>query len=120
MSAMKTYKDLLVWQKSIDVCLRVYRVSEKFPSSERYNLISQIRRSAVSMPSNIAEGYARRSKKEFYQFVRMAFSSGAELETQLYIAYRLNYLSSQVYSSSLEALVEVMKMLNGLLVSLKK
>src|SRR3990167_9664324 len=91
---MNSYKDLIVYQKSIDLCIRLYRISEDFPKSELYGLISQMRRCCISIPSNIAEGQRRGHKNEYIQFLRIAFGSGAELETQLLIANKIGYLSS--------------------------
>ncbi len=114
---MKSYKELIVWQKAISLCVRVYQVTDSFPKSEIYGLTSQIRRSAVSIPSNIAEGHSR-GKKEFIQFLRIAFGSGAELETQLLIALKIKYLTEKQYEDLMFLLEEVMKMLNGLISSL--
>lgn len=114
---MKSYKELIVWQKAIGLCVRIYQVTDSFPKSEIYGLTSQIRRSAVSIPSNIAEGHSR-GKKEFIQFLRIAFGSGAELETQLLIALKIKYLTEKQYEDLMFLLEEVMKMLNGLISSL--
>src|SRR3990167_3497670 len=89
---MKSYRELFVWQKGMDVVTEIYRFTEKFPKTEIYGLVSQMRRSAVSIPSNIAEGYARKYKQEYIQFLRIAFGSGAELETQIIIAKNLQFL----------------------------
>jgi four helix bundle protein len=90
----------------------IYRVTERFPDSEKFGLVSQMRRSAVSIPSNIAEGKYRGTKKDFAQFLRVAFGSGAELETQLAIAKRLEKTKNLDYSRVDRLLEEVMKMLN--------
>lgn len=92
---MQTYKDLLVWQKSIDLVIEIYTVTSSFPSEEKFGLVSQMRRAAVSIPSNIAEGYARKNRKENAQFVNIAFGSGTELETQIIIAQRLAFSNIQ-------------------------
>lgn len=110
----KTYKELLVWQKSYQFSLLIYKLTAKFPKCELYGLTSQMRRSAVSIPSNIAEGYCRYSKKEYIQFLQIAFGSGAELETQLLVAKDLKYLNLDEFNQTNELLVEVMKMLNSL------
>lgn len=112
---MKTHTELTVWQKGMDLVISVYTATSNFPEAERYNLTSQIRRSVVSIPSNIAEGYARRSKKEFAQFLRISYGSTAELETQLEIAYRLHLLTPDKYQALKELLTEVRKMINKLL-----
>lgn len=92
-SKINSYKDLIVWQKSIDLSLQIYKLTKKFPKEELYGLTSQIRRCAVSMPSNIAEGYARNRRKEYVKFLQIAFASGAEVETQLLISRKLDYVS---------------------------
>lgn len=91
---MMTYKDLDVWQKSMLLVTEVYRLTASFPSEERYSLTSQIKRSAVSIPSNISEGFARRNPKENAQFINIAFGSATELETQLIIAKNLGFCGS--------------------------
>jgi four helix bundle protein len=107
-----SYKDLKVWQKAIDLVLAVYKLTEKFPKSELYNLTSQMRRAAISIPSNIAEGRRRGFKKEFLHFLLNAYGSGAELETQIEIAKKLPKLKDLDYNEVDSLLNEVMKMLN--------
>ncbi len=116
---LQSYRDLIVWQKSIQLCLDVYRVCQKFPKHELYGLVSQMCRCAVSIPSNIAEGYVRRSRNEYIQFISIAFASGAELETQLFIAHSLGYVSKENFNAVNDKLDEVMRMLNGLRSKLK-
>jgi len=94
-------------------------LTNKFPASEIYGLTSQMRRAAISIPSNIAEGYCRGSRKEFSQFVNIAFASGAELETQIMLAKSLKYRNKENFKKSEQLLNEVMRMLNGLLKKLK-
>ncbi|GIW67473.1 MAG: hypothetical protein KatS3mg096_341 [Candidatus Parcubacteria bacterium] len=84
-----SYKDLLVWQKAIELVMEIYELTKYFPKEETYGLVSQIKRAAVSIPANIAEGRSRRTRKDFIQFLRIAYASGAELETHLEIAKRL-------------------------------
>lgn len=108
----KGYKDLMVWQKTMDLVVAVYELTEQFPREELYELTSQIRRCAVSMPSNIAEGSKRGTKKDFGHFLNIAFGSGAELETQIEIAKRLPFGKNLDYSKVDELLEESMKMLN--------
>ena len=91
MDAVKSHKDLIVYQKALDLVEQVYRLSRSFPDSEKFSLTSQIRRASVSVPSNIAEGAGRKSKKEFVQFLYIAIGSLNEVETQLEIAKRLQY-----------------------------
>ena len=114
-----SYKDLVVWQKSVELVVVICALTEKFPQAEIYGLTSQIRRAAVSIPSNIAEGRRRGSRKDFRQFLLVAYSSGAELETQLEITRRLPFGKSLNYSGANSLLLEVMKMLNKMLSTLK-
>jgi four helix bundle protein len=109
------YKDLIVWQKSLQLVILVYKITEKFPSSEIYGITSQIRRSAVSIPSNIAEGSKRRTQKDFSQFIAIASGSGAELETQLEISKRLNFGEKEKYNEIESLLSEVMRMLTKMI-----
>lgn len=115
----KSYKDLLVWQKSIDLVSNVYKLTEKFPKSEIYGLSSQMRRAAVAIPSNIAEGQRRAHTKEFIQFLHISYGSGAELETQLEISQRLYKMGNSEYTNIVLDLEVIMKMLNSLISSLK-
>jgi four helix bundle protein len=94
---MNRYKELLVWQKAIDLAVEVYAVTEKLPKEERYGLISQINRSVVSIPSNIAEGAGRNTNKEFNNFLGVAQGSSFELDTQLIISHRLMFISEEEY-----------------------
>lgn len=94
---MNRYKELLVWQKAIDLAVEVYQITEKLPKEERYGLISQINRSAVSIPSNIAEGAGRNTNKEFNNFLGIAQGSSFELDTHLIISNRLNFISNGEY-----------------------
>lgn len=114
------FKDLIVWQKAMDLVTSVYRVTEAFPKREVYSLTDQIRRAAVSVPSNIAEGQAHFSKAEFLHFLRHSSGSLAELETQILIAERLEYTGRTEAEALLAQVVEVGKLLNGLINSLKK
>jgi four helix bundle protein len=114
-----SYKDLLVWQKSIDLVSRIYKLTEKFPKSEMYGLSSQMQRAAVAIPSNIAEGQRRSHKKEFIQFLHISYGSGAELETQLEICKRLYKIENSEYTDIVLNLEIIMKMLNSLIGSLK-
>lgn len=111
---MKSYRDLFVWQKGMDLVENIYILTRQFPTNEQYGLISQMRRSAVSIPSNIAEGRYRGSRKDFKRFLVIAYGSGAELETQLEIAKRLKFTDRE--SGVIEQqLSEVMKMLNTMI-----
>ena len=115
---LNSYKELTVWQKSIDLVIEIYKLTEKFPKEELFGLTSQIKRSAVSIPSNIAEGYSRKHRQEYIQFMRIAFGSGTELETQLLIAKKLNFGEKGNLQKSEELLEEVLKMLNKMISSL--
>jgi four helix bundle protein len=114
---VSTHKDLDVWKKAMDLAVEVYSLTVRFPREELYGLTSQIRRSAVSIPSNIAEGAARHSGKEFIQFLHIASGSVAELETQLLLAIKMGFISGDHVISHIE---EVRRLLLGLLRSLKK
>lgn len=111
---IQSYKNLIVWQKSMDLVVKIYKITEQYPKNELYGLISQTRRSAVSIPSNIAEGSRRVSKKDFRQFVLIAYGSGSELETQIEIAKRLPFGQKMDFTEIDALLEEVMKMLNTL------
>ena len=111
----KSYRDLIAWQKAIQLVTDIYKATRQFPKEEIYGLTSQIRRAAVSVPSNIAEGQARLSKLEFKNFLSHARSSLVEVETQLLIARNLGYLSEPAAGQLLEQTTEVARILNGLL-----
>ncbi len=115
---IRNHKDLEVWKKSMDLVSNIYKITESFPNKELYGLTNQIRRAAVSIPSNIAEGAARNSKKEFIQFLYIALGSLSELETQIIIANRLKYLNN--LDTLLEDLKFSQKLINGLIYYLKK
>ena len=115
---MTSYKDLTVWQKSIELCIGIYEVTENFPKSELYGLTSQMKRCSVAIPSNIAEGQRRGHKPEFIQFLRIAYGSGAELETQVEIAKLLSFSKNLDYGKLDSLLEEVMKMLNKMISNL--
>ncbi len=112
---MQPYKNLIVWQKSITLVTSIYKLTRHFPKTELYVLTSQIKRAAVSIPSNIAEGKRRSTKNEFKRFLLISFGSGAELETQLEIAKNLNFCNEKHFKESEELLSEIMKMLNKLI-----
>jgi four helix bundle protein len=112
--AVSSYKDLIVWQKAMDLVMLVYELTKGFPKEETYGLMNQLRRAAVSVPSNIAEGHERRSTAEFRNFLSIARGSLAEVETQLLLAQRLGYLKEAQLAPTLALQVEVNKMLNAL------
>jgi len=114
------YKDLKVWQKATDFVVRIYEITKKYPKDEIYGLTSQTRRAVVSVPSNIAEGQSRATKKDFTHFLRIAYSSAAEVETQLIIAEKVGYISVADCKNLQSELNEVSSMLVGLMKSLKQ
>jgi four helix bundle protein len=112
---MKTHKDLNVWQESILLVTLIYEKTKSFPKDELFALTSQIRRCAISIPSNIAEGAARESNKEFLRFLFISQGSIAELDTQLLIASNLKFLGEEDYVLLTEKLISIRKMLSGLI-----
>lgn len=108
---MADYKALQVWQKSTNFCVAIYKITNSFPQNEQFGIISQLRRASLSIPSNIAEGSKRSTDKSYASFLRISLGSGAEIETQLYIAKELKYLSENDYSKLISDLTEIMKML---------
>jgi four helix bundle protein len=116
---LKSYRDLLVWQRAMELVILVYRVSSEFPRQETYGLTSQIRRASISVPSNIAEGYGRATRKEYLQFLSIAQGSLKELETQAILAERLNYATTAQVEKLLAEAERVGKMLGSLIRSLK-
>lgn len=115
---INSYKDLIVWQKSMDLARIVYAASQKFPKEETYGLTSQIRRAVVSVPSNIAEGYARKSSKEYLQFYCIAYGSVLELQTQLILCRDFGYIASANFRRIESLTEEVSKMLHALILKL--
>jgi four helix bundle protein len=116
----KTYRQLTVWQKAMDLVQMIYIATKKFPTEERFGLTSQLRRAAVSIPSNIAEGQGRKSESEFSHFISIAYGSLRETETQLFIAVRLGYLEQSEANAVLSLAGEVGRLLNGLAKSLRR
>lgn len=116
---MNRFKELKVWQKSIDIVVDVYKLTAKFPQNERFGLISQIQRAAVSIPSNIAEGAGRNNKGEFFQFLGIANGSSFELETQLMISVKLGYSESMEAENICSKLSETQNMIFALQKTLK-
>jgi four helix bundle protein len=115
----KAFRDLKVWHRSMDLGERVYEVSAAFPNDERFGLTAQIRRAAVSVPSNIGEGSRRKKQKAFLNHLDIALGSQAEVEVQLEIAQRLRFLKMADYKHTQIAVEEIGRMLNGLIVSLQ-
>jgi len=117
---IRSYKDLHVWQKSMALAREIYTVTKSFPTDERFGITSQMRRSSVSIPSNIAEGRRRGSRKDYLRFVRIAYGSAAELETQVILAHDFGYLQDEKQLETVSHLLEdVLKMLNKLISSLQ-
>ena len=111
----KPHKKLDVWQMAMDLIIEIYRITESFPKEEKYGLSNQLRRAAVSVPSNIAEGAARNTKKEFVNYLHMAQGSLSELDTQLELAKRLGMLDGKSWEDLDSVLLRVDKMLTGLI-----
>ncbi len=112
---MESHTELLVWKKGIELVTFVYKISVSFPDSEKFGLLSQMRRCSVSIPSNIAEGFARKGNTEFLYFLRVAYGSTAELETQLVISKNLGFTSESDFAKVYGLLIEIRKMLNALM-----
>ncbi len=108
---MHDYKKLKIWQESVHFAVQVYEVTASFPKEELYGLVSQLRRASVSVPSNIAEGSKRSTKKDFKSFLVIAHGSGAEMETQLLISKELNFISEKKYLELVTKLDEIMRMI---------
>ncbi len=116
---LKNYKELQVWQKSYDLCLKIYRITAVFPKEERYGLTSQIRRSVVSIPSNIAEGYGRKTTADYIRMLYIAYGSVCELETQILLAGDLGFIGTDELDSAKQDISEIERMLKSLIKSLE-
>ncbi len=116
---IQSYKELIVWQKAILLCEKIYILTENFPKAESFGLVSQMRRSAVSIPSNIAEGKYRGTRKDFTQFLRIARGSTAELETQILIAKKFYSLDTSTITDIEKLLEEISKMLSSVIKKLQ-
>jgi four helix bundle protein len=112
---IRNFKDLKIWQRGVELVKLIYVMTNSFPADEKYGLVSQMRRSAVSVPSNIAEGFMRRHNKEYKQFLYIALGSLAELETQIIISKELNFITTDHYTGTLSAIDELNKMTTGLI-----
>ncbi|MBL7113358.1 MAG: four helix bundle protein [Bacteroidales bacterium] len=117
---MKSFKDLKVWQKSYSLCLKIYTITRKFPSDERYGLTSQLRRASVSIPSNIAEGYGKKTTPEYIHSLYIANGSLCELETQILLANDLKYINAKEYNEIEGSITELVVMMKALIKSLEK
>ena len=117
---METHKDLRVWHQSIELVMTIYMMTKTFPKEELFGLVSQMRRAIVSVPSNIAEGYARGTDREKLHFLRISSGSMAEVETQLLLSLNLGYINQESYDELSETITSVWKQLNALISSIKK
>jgi four helix bundle protein len=116
---LKNYKELKVWQKAYQLCITLYKITKGSPKEERYGLISQIRRAAISVPSNIAEGYGRKTTQEYMQSLYIAYGSHCELETQIMLAKDLGYIRTEDFKVLQLGIGEVERMLKALIKSLQ-
>jgi four helix bundle protein len=116
---LKNYKDLKVWQKAYQLCITIYKLTKYFPKEEQYGLTSQIRRAAVSVPSNIAEGYGRKTTSEYMQSLYIAYGSHCELETQILISKDLGYIKSDNFQKLQQDVGDVERMLKALIAALR-
>jgi four helix bundle protein len=116
---LKNYKELQVWQKSYQLCLVIYKLTNTFPKEERFGITSQIRRAAVSVPSNIAEGYGRKTTREYIQALYIAYGSVCELETQILLSSDLGYIKIEDLTPLQENMGDIERMLKGLIKSLE-
>ncbi len=117
-TGVRSYRDLKIWQKGIELAKMVYALTRKFPKYETYGLADQLRRSAVSVPSNIAEGQARQHTGEFRQFLYMALGSLAEVDTQIVIALEMGYITDEEASAIQSLIIELQKMIHALIARL--
>lgn len=116
---IKDFTDLIAWQEAHNLVLVIYKTTDRFPQKEIYSLVSQMRRAAISITSNIAEGFSRYSLKEKIHFYYMALGSSTELHNQLLLSKDINYIGSEDFNEILSLLIKVNKLLNGLIKSLK-
>ena len=118
-NTIRSFKDLIVWQRSMDLAVRIYRITQELPASEQFGLTSQLRRAAVSIPSNIAEGYGRQSTGNYRQFLSISRGSLMEIETQINICDRLKYLAQSDTENIFKEITEISKMLTSLISKIK-
>lgn len=116
---LKNFKELKVWKKSYQLCLDIYKSTANFPNDEKFGLTSQIRRAAVSIPSNIAEGYGRKTTPDYIWFLYIAYGSNCELETQIMLSIDLQYTKSEKAKELIDKINEVERMLKALITSLE-
>jgi four helix bundle protein len=115
---MKSYRDLIVWQKSVDLVTLVYKLLDKFPDDEKFGLTSQIKRSSVSIPSNIAEGYGRNYTKDYIRFLNISRGSLFEMQTQMQIAINLGFIKNDDLNEINDLSLQIEKMLNSLIIKI--
>lgn len=120
MTYIKSYKELIVWQKSMQLVKEIFVLTKSFPKEELYGLVSQMKRAAIGIPSNIAEGYGRKSTKSYIQFLLIAYGSALELDTQLILAKELKMAPEESFKNAELLLEEVCKMLNSMINNMKK
>lgn len=118
-SKIKSYRELLIWQKSILVVTNIYKLTRDFPKEELFGITSQMRRCAISIPSNIVEGFGRKSQGDFKRFLNISLGSTYELQTQIEISQNLEYLNTENYKYLMESCVELEKMMNSLVSKIK-
>ena len=116
---IKSHKDLIVWQRGVELTLLIYRITKTFPKDELYGLTSQIRRASISIPANIAEGRVRGTRKDFVHFLTFSLGSVAELETHLFISKQLSFIKEVDYNKATALLIEIGKMLNAMISKLE-
>lgn len=116
---MHNYRELKIWQRSMDYVVRVYEISSNFPKEEKYGLTAQLRSCAVSVPSNISEGAGRGTNKQFRRFLEFSMGSINEAQTQVELAYRVNYLAKEIYDSLIDEALQIYKMILAFYNSLK-
>lgn len=116
---MKDFRDLQIWNRSHRLTLEIYRLTQGFPKTETYGLVSQMRRSASSIPTNIAEGCGRNTEKDFARFLDNSMGSASELEYQLILAYDLEYIAQETFEKTISELTEIKRMLNAFIQKLR-
>jgi four helix bundle protein len=115
MDKIKNFRDLKIWQSGMEIVIIIYTLTSKYPKEELFSLVSQMRRAAVSMPSNIAEGFARQHNKEYVQFLYISLGSAAELETQIEISFKLNYINESSKNELLDKINQFSRMTTSLI-----
>ncbi|MFP5471745.1 MAG: four helix bundle protein [Bacteroidia bacterium] len=120
MSNVSSYKDLIVWQKAMALTKELYNISSSFPESEKFGLTQQLKRCAISIPSNIAEGWGRNSNGYFVQFLNVSKGSLCEAETQLHLAIELNFIKQDICTNAFDLSIEISKMIKALIKNIEK